>query len=141
MARDYLIRLLLPICAGLLCAAVSPLCAVGQQESGLSGLGAKEVETRLGPPDERRVTGDGRESWIYGRSVILFNNGKVTAWSNAGEMEGRQNLADVLIRDGADSSKYLWENPWTPRPGPQPRDILQELFTRMDQQDGAEKEH
>ncbi len=111
--------------------------AAAEQDERLSGLSGKEVERRFGPPDERRSGQEGKESWLYGKSVILFRNGKVTAWSNAGEMSGRENLATVRSgEDDEESSRYLWQNPWTPQEGPNAKKVLEDLFLRLERDSG-----
>lgn len=87
--------------------------------SDLKGMDQKSIEAELGAPDERRGAGQGRESWLYGSSVLLFRDGRVTAWSDAGELLSRRNMAKVKRgaageEESVSGSSLIWRNPWTP---------------------------
>ena len=98
------------------------------QPKTLKGMSATEVENLFGEPDERRASKEGKETWLYGNSVILFRSGSVTAWSDAGEMSQRQNLASLKANQDARGARYRWKNSWEPTEGPTADDVLERLF-------------
>ncbi len=75
-----------------------------------------EMTQRFGRPDEIRNKSNGSAEWIYGASTLFFSAGKVSAWSDAGELSERAEVHKVK-RDERETSDDLagqWENPWTP---------------------------
>lgn len=109
---------------------------LAQALSDLKGLDQKQIEAQLGAPDERRGAGQGRESWLYGSSVLLFRDGVVTAWSDAGDLLGRKNITKVKKVDGEEealpSSSLLWRNPWTPWQDVNAAQIVDEIRQRAE---------
>ena len=96
----------------------------------LKDLSVEEVLKQFGPPDEKKQHSNDRESWFYGRSMIFFNQGKVSAWSNAGEISSRKNLAQIQAPAEEASPKRAenWLNDWTPNTAHRAQDeVLEEL--------------
>lgn len=106
----------------------------------LQGMKAEEVERRFGQPDQRRASDSARETWTYGKSVLLFRNGVVSAWSDAGELSRLLNLAKVRTTDSrGKQERDLWKNPWTPQEGITEESILDELIDRALSEQRTEK--
>ncbi len=115
-----------------------PLCALAQDTRlpamqglrGIKGLRASQVMRRFGEPDARR--GDARVSgtWKYGSSILIFSKGRVTSWSDAGELASRQNLALIKETGLSDYEVFsaTWENAWTPKRQLTANDILDDLL-------------
>ena len=101
---------------------------------GLKGLSTVEVRERLGVPDQTQKTGRDQQSWFYGKSMVLFSKGTVTAWSNAGELSGRKNLAAIREAENRDIDLFSdrWSNPWTPRDEPNSKKILIDIMKEDD---------
>ncbi|MFN8390556.1 MAG: hypothetical protein U0136_09725 [Bdellovibrionota bacterium] len=80
------------------------------------GLTASQVEARFGKPDQKISKTDGAEEWSYGKSVLFFLSGKVNAWSDAGELNNREEAASLKKApvDHDDALSGDWPNPWTP---------------------------
>jgi len=59
---------------------------------------------------------NGSLEWTYGRSSIFFLEGKVTAWSDVGELSQRERIRSVKSEkpNSDDSLSGVWKNPWTP---------------------------
>jgi hypothetical protein len=113
-------------------AAQTDLSAKPVPVFGLKNLSVEEIIKRFGPPDQKRASPNGRESWVYGKSIIFFSEGKVTAWSDAGEFAERKNLAQIQAppeKDEKDLSQ-VWINPWTPNSMEHAQDeVLQDITT------------
>jgi hypothetical protein len=102
-----------------------------------AGLSAEEILARFGTPDRRQENArqDGA-SWWYGRSVIFFEKGRVTAWTaHPGELSARQQR---VIQDLGFSqyhspfAKYGWANPWQLYKLPTTDEVLQSLINDND---------
>lgn len=108
---------------------------------GLKGLSGEEVEARFGAPDRRQADSDGRETWSYGRSLILFQGGRVSAWSNTGELERRSNVRELHDNNTpnleVEYSSTAWSNPWTPKEGVEADEVVLEL---MEGEPGADND-
>ena len=80
------------------------------------GLSQNQIEERFGKPDSERKKPNGSLEWNYGHSSIFFIDGKVSAWSDVGELNQRERIHSVKsekpITD--DSLSGIWQNPWTP---------------------------
>lgn len=82
----------------------------------ISALTTEEISKQFGPPDKREAK-DSREQWFYGTSVIFFTNGKVSAWSDAGELEERHLLASLAPAPKSKTENEAlqppgWKNAW-----------------------------
>ncbi|MCB0323086.1 MAG: hypothetical protein KDD69_05910 [Bdellovibrionales bacterium] len=107
-----------------------------QAASALKGLTTSEVEQHFGPPDKRLNQTENAETWSYGRSIVLFKEGRVTAWSSAGELEQRRRVAQLQPEKKPEPQQFSsteWENPWTPKVRPGADEVVLELM------DGKEK--
>lgn len=124
----FLISLLLCTGARLACAQThSP------EQGGVfryKGLGPVQVAQRLGAPDSKRSHGDGRESWVYGKSILFFQDERVTAWSDAGDLGARENLAAIRSSSQSDYELFSkhWKNVWTPAPDISVQDALEGMI-------------
>jgi hypothetical protein len=118
-----------------------PLVLFAQTDSGakpvpvfsLKNLSVEEIGKRLGPPDQKRASANGRESWVYGKSIVFFSEGKVTAWSDAGEFTERKNLAQIQASSEKEEENLsqIWINPWTPNSMEHAQDeVLEEITTK-----------
>ena len=95
----------------------------------LQGLSAKEVVQHFGPPDQKQKTSSGKETWSYGRSIILFRDGKISAWSDAGELAKRIKLAKLSNKDRrATQEREHWKNPWTTQKPLSNKQLLYQLL-------------
>lgn len=101
-----------------------------EKELALKGSTLEQVRAVLGTPDAERNEAEGATSWVYGRSLVFFRNGRVTAWSNAGELEKRRNLARVAEDQGTEYEEFSssWKNDWTPQKAQKPEHVLRELM-------------
>ena len=90
--------------------------APGARTSALYGMNEAQIGERFGRPDDVRKKSEDSVEWIYGQSTVFFIQGKVSAWSDAGELAQRERLSalqsDKALRD--DSLSDQWVNPWTP---------------------------
>ncbi len=84
--------------------------------SSMRDLGAEEVLQHLGPPDRKQAVDEDRESWWYGKSIVFFNQGKVTAWSDSGDFTQRKNLSRIKAEQPQQNQEAFrqWPNDWTP---------------------------
>ena len=99
----------------------------------LAGLSVDEVAHLFGPPSHKNEKRKGRETWIYGKSTVMFTDGKVTAWSNFGDLDEHKNLAAVQ-REDEDIQEYYdreWLNLWTPHPGLEELDVVEEVVDSL----------
>ena len=108
----------LPFCA--LPASAQPITNLqtAKRPASESYYGQTEAQmtARFGRPDEVRNKTNGSSEWLYGQSTLFFSGGKVSAWSDAGELAQRAQV-NTLKRDDRQASDDLsgqWENPWTP---------------------------
>jgi hypothetical protein len=86
-----------------------------------------DIQNLLGDPDAKKSMGEGRESWSYGSSIVLFRDGTVTAWSDAGELREQKNLSQIQKQEVAISP---WLNPWTPEPEVTAEEVVDDLLRR-----------
>lgn len=98
-------------------------------DEGLKGMSPEEVLERFGKPDRSDESVEERQIWYYGKSMILFNNGKVSAWSNTGELQGRNNLSTIRDKRRVNSFAANWVNVWTPIDRLSANDVIQSLMT------------
>jgi len=75
-----------------------------------------QMTERFGRPDEVRSKPNGSSEWLYGQSTLFFSGGKVSAWSDAGELSHRAQVNTLKSdeRQASDDLSGQWENPWTP---------------------------
>lgn len=82
------------------------------------GLHAEEIVKRFGEPDRKREDSSFQTaSWYYGESVIFFSQNRVTAWSDIGEFENREQLQRFRLAGPPTSDHFEdqgWINAWTP---------------------------
>jgi len=82
-----------------------------------AGLSSDEIVSRFGKPDRKQESKQRKtQSWWYGKSVVFFEESRVTAWtSGSGELAARQRK--VIKKHGysnaqAPYSKNGWSNAW-----------------------------
>ena len=80
------------------------------------GLSQSQIEDRFGKADSERKKPNGSVEWMYGRSSMFFLDGKVTAWSDVGELSQRERIHSIKTEKpiNDDSLSGVWQNPWTP---------------------------
>lgn len=83
----------------------------------LKGLTKKEILSKFGKPDRSQKKIPGRETWLFGQSMIFFSKEKVMAWTDSGELAQRNNLSAVRPLNPKGLARYSnsWENAWTPK--------------------------
>ncbi len=90
--------------------------STSNRPASLYGLSESQITDRYGKPDDVKTKSDKSAEWFYGQSSVFFLEGRVSAWSDAGELQQRERLtalqADKHQRD--DSLSEQWVNPWTP---------------------------
>ena len=89
----------------------------------LRGLSKDELVKYLGKPDQissptskNEANENQRAEWRYGNSLVFLVDGKVTAWSDSGDLESRK-LVSSLQSKGArarmkDAGLDGWKNAW-----------------------------
>ena len=90
----------------------------------LRGLSKEELVKYLGKPDQISVplakengSDNQRAEWRYGNSLVFLVSGKVTAWSDSGDLESRKLLSGLqpkgararLKEGGLEGWKNAWE--------------------------------
>lgn len=116
--------------AALLITLFSGVMAASQEPvESLRGISADEAVSRFGEPDSKRETSPGHETWIYGKSLLIFADGKVLAWSDSGTLSSRENLASIKAAEKKEETdkKAGWPNAWTPQEQPAVGDELDEI--------------
>lgn len=80
------------------------------------GLSQSQIEERFGKADSERKKPNGSTEWVYGHSSMFFIDGKVSAWSDVGELSQRERIHSIKTEKPAsdDSLSGVWQNPWTP---------------------------
>ena len=101
--------------------------------SSYAGLTEEEVSLRLGPPDENRAAGDPqRQTWVYGRSLLFFTDGRVAAWSDNGDLRNRESLAklrdNTVPKKREQAEERIWQNAWTPRPRIPVEEVIDDIL-------------
>ncbi len=108
----------------------------------LKGMKREQVLELIGKPDSTKgdVETTGKETWTYGRSLILFTDGIVSGWSNAGELRPRRNLARVKKSKNSEYDRYSssWENDWTPQQLDRPEEVIEDIMNEMAEDEEAE---
>lgn len=112
---------------------LSTLPSALQKRDDLKGLTGAEVKTRFGEPDEIKNDSSRSEAWYYGKSLIIFEDGKVEGWSDAGQLRGRENLA-AIRSSSSDYDLFLrrWVNAWTLRKPLEPQQVVLDLMKDKD---------
>jgi hypothetical protein len=97
-----------------------------------TGLSVAEVARALGEPDRKGgAGGPGVESWYYGESMVLFADGKVSAWSDHGELSEREEMHQFDSSDSTASAPveyHGWENAWTAEKLPDAAELLDTII-------------
>ncbi len=81
------------------------------------GLTMAEIQERYGAPDQKQID-QNRESerWHYGKSVVLFQAGKVSGWTyQPGDFEGRFRKESRVRGESVGEAPYLihgWKDAW-----------------------------
>ncbi len=74
----------------------------------LNDLTEYEILKTYGKPDNIEKSNKEDSRWLYGKSLIFFTKGKVSAWSDQGDLLSKESESIKLDRYMRD-----WENPWT----------------------------
>jgi hypothetical protein len=103
------------------------LCADAQSASSnkdyLRGLSKDELIKYLGKPDQVSTpssndvnSSNPRAEWRYGNSLVFLIDGKVTAWSDSGDLESRKIVSSLQPKGGRgrlkDTGLAGWKNAW-----------------------------
>jgi hypothetical protein len=90
----------------------------------LRGLSQDELMKYLGKPDQIAKQGASADStsdkkrseWRYGNSLVFIVDGKVTAWSDSGDLEARKLVSSLQPKNGRgrlkDGGLEGWKNAW-----------------------------
>ena len=109
---------------------VSPGAAVFAEES-LTALSPDAVRERLGPPDRREASGT-KERWHYGNSIVFFDAGHVTAWSDSGDLNNHQVVAQMAQKPKRGPGEVEpvdgWLNAWKREKRVTTEDVIDELM-------------
>lgn len=94
----------------------------------LKGKTPNAVTKRLGRPDKKNVSG-GVEVWSYGKSTVTFTRGRVSGWSDLGDLDAHAlapkpslNPIRAAVKTKSPSEerdpvrRLQWINDWTPLP-------------------------
>lgn len=100
----------------------------------IKNMSVDEILKRFGEPDIKRVELNGTQTWLYGKSVLIFTEGKVSAWANPTDLLHKEKM--VSIRQSESTKKQSrevvfsrWINAWTPRKYEDScSEILEEIF-------------
>lgn len=108
----------------------SPLTALAEYELDLKGFKPEQITAKLGKPDQVNSISKSQFQWLYGQSIVFFQDNLVIAWSDNGDLGSRENLAN--IRDNSRSESFLknWKNPWTPLEPQSPADVIDDLLRK-----------
>ncbi len=103
----------------------------------LKGLSRTQIVKLLGKPDSLKEQPPEKEAWTYGRSLILFTDGVVSGWSNAGELRPRRNLARVKNPRSSEYDRFSssWTNDWTPQDLVEPEEVISDIMEDMELQE------
>lgn len=95
-------------------------------ELDLKGLKQEQVAEKLGKPDQVNTKSKSQFQWIYGQSIVFFQDDAVIAWSDNGDLSSRANLATIRDRSSADYADFIrkWKNPWTPIKTAKPSEVI-----------------
>lgn len=84
----------------------------------VSGATQAEVSRALGEPDSREQPRAEVEIWNYGNSLVLFSGGRVSGWTDQGELAERKDLQEFSRPTNSvrapEFSELGWHNAWTP---------------------------
>lgn len=145
-----ILRVVRPCCLTFAILSLSYVPEVAGQEvfkktqdiTSLKGMRQEQVLELIGKPDSRKVgaEGSGKETWTYGRSLILFTDSLVSGWSNAGELRPRRNLARVRKSKSSEYDRYssTWENDWTPQEADRPEEVIEDIMTELSEEERIE---
>lgn len=88
----------------------------------LRGLNKEELVKYLGKPDQisppssNNTDPKARAEWRYGNSLVFLIDGKVTAWSDSGDLESRKLVSSLQPKGGRarlkDGGLEGWKNAW-----------------------------
>ncbi len=112
--------------------------ALSSEPSLRTGLAREEIEKIFGSPERRsRAQSDGSaqsngvETWHYGNSIVFFDSGTVTAWSDEGELSQVSPLMEFGTSDQKKSTESFreqgWQNDWTREKPPSPAEVIENL--------------
>ncbi len=76
----------------------------------LNDLSEKQIIKTYGKPDKIVKSSKKQSQWIYGESLIFFSEGKVSAWSDQGDLLNNKSeflKLDIYMKN--------WDNPWSYR--------------------------
>ena len=76
----------------------------------LNDLSQKQIIKTYGKPDKIVKNAEKQSQWIYGESLIFFKEGKVTAWSDQGDLLNSKSefiKFDIYMKN--------WDTPWSYR--------------------------
>lgn len=99
-------------------------------ELNLKGLKQEQIAEKFGKPDQVSVKSKSQFQWIYGQSIVFFQDDLVVAWSDNGDLSSRANLETIRDSSNADYADFIkkWKNPWTPIEVPEPKNVIQEML-------------
>ena len=104
------------------------------EPSGLAGLSSEELVRKFGVPDKKSADGL-RETWTYGQSEIFITDGRVSAWSDSGDLFGRRVKAGLSPRGAEKEEKPLpagdgWVNAWQKEKKVTSEEVIDEIISK-----------
>lgn len=105
----------------------------------LRGLSKEELTKYLGKPDQvssSTLNGSDdqnyRAEWRYGNSLVFLVNGRVTAWSDSGDLESRELVSSLQPKNGRGRLKDIgldgWKNAWEKEDDITSEEVVSELL-------------
>jgi hypothetical protein len=107
----------------------------GQGLEELSNLHKERLLELYGQPD-RAITSSGEEQLYYGRSVIFLSAGRVTGWSDSGDLVSRRIQTQFTRPRETPGAYHGWENAWTRAKDVTPEEVIDDLLLQAKESDG-----
>ena len=83
-----------------------------------AGMTSDDIYRSYGKPDSQETKpGNSIETWHYGASMIFFAGGKVTGWTDRGELADHKAAHDFQPASHVAQKPFAeegWHNAWTP---------------------------
>ena len=100
------------------------------KELDLKGLDPDKITEKLGKADKVNSISKSQFQWIYGQSIVFFQDNAVIAWSDNGDLSSRENLAKIRNNSGNEEMLINWKNPWTPIESENPSVVIEDLIQK-----------
>ncbi len=107
----------------------------------LRGLSREELIRYLGKPDQilTPASNPSRAEWRYGNSLIFLVDGKVSAWSDSGDLEERKLISSLQPKNARgrlkDSNLDGWKNAWEKEDEVTSDEVVDDLLNKPEQKE------